>query len=177
MFVLNSLIVYTFLCFFVVNRYDHVKVENLQPTVGHSILPNILLNKQETLISLCSIKNIFVIVLHIYIYTFIYIYIKVLKLPFQEKIVIKTGATKTSTLILLVAYSKNQFYDWLLLFIINVNDLNNVSEIFEPTMFAHDTNLFFSHKNIKELFHTLHLELSEVFQWPNVNKLSIVHKQ
>ena len=44
-------------------------------------------------------------------------------------------------------------------------------------MFAHDTNLFFSHKNIKELFHTLHLELNKVFQWPNVKKLSIVHKQ
>ena len=39
-----------------------------------------------------------------------------------------------------------------LLFIIYVNDLCNVSKIFEPIIFADDTNLFFSHKNIKEIF-------------------------
>ena len=38
------------------------------------------------------------------------------------------------------------------LFIIYVNDLCNVSKIFEPIIFQDDTNLFFSHKNIKELF-------------------------
>ena len=31
--------------------------------------------------------------------------------------------------------------------------------MFEPVVFADDTNLFFSHKNIKELFHTTNLEL------------------
>ena len=58
-----------------------------------------------------------------------------------------------------------------LLFIIYVNDLCNVSKIFEPIIFADDTNLFFSHKSIKELFHTANLELNKVFRWFNANKL------
>ena len=60
-----------------------------------------------------------------------------------------------------------------LLFIIYVNDLCNVSKIFEPIIFADDTNLFFSHKSIKELFHTANLELNKVFRWFNANSLSL----
>ena len=60
-----------------------------------------------------------------------------------------------------------------LLFIIYVNDLCNVSKIFEPIIFADDTNLFFSHKSIKELFHIANLELNKVFKWFNANKLSL----
>ena len=59
-----------------------------------------------------------------------------------------------------------------LLFIIYVNDLCNVSKILEP-MFADDTNLFFSHKNIKDLFQAVNSELGKVFQWFNANKLSL----
>ena len=58
-----------------------------------------------------------------------------------------------------------------LLFIIYVNDLCSVSKIFEPIIFADDTNLFFSHKSIKELFHIANLELNKVFKWFNTNKL------
>ena len=58
-----------------------------------------------------------------------------------------------------------------LLFMIYVNDLCNVSKIFEPIISADDTNLFFSHKSIKELFHTVSLELNKVFRWFNANKL------
>ena len=36
-----------------------------------------------------------------------------------------------------------------------------------------NTNLFFSHKSIKDLFHTASLELSKVFNWFNANKLSL----
>ena len=61
----------------------------------------------------------------------------------------------------------------LLLFIIYVNDLCNVSKIFEPLIFADDTNLFFSYKNIKEVFDTANLKLNKVFRWFNANKLSI----
>ena len=43
----------------------------------------------------------------------------------------------------------------------------------EPIMFADDTKLFFSHKNIKELFHTANLELKKSFKWFNANKLSL----
>ena len=58
-----------------------------------------------------------------------------------------------------------------LLFIIYVNDLCNVSKILEPIMFADDTNLFFSHKNIKDLSQVVNSELGKVFQWFNANKL------
>ena len=60
-----------------------------------------------------------------------------------------------------------------LLFIIYVNDLSDVSKILEPIMFADDTNLFFTHKNLKELFQTVNSELDKVFQWFNANKLSL----
>ena len=60
-----------------------------------------------------------------------------------------------------------------LLFIIYVNDLCNVSKILEPTMFADDTNLFFCHKNIKDLFQAVNLELGKVFLWFNTNNLSL----
>ena len=60
-----------------------------------------------------------------------------------------------------------------LLFIIYVNDLSDVSKILEPIMFADDTNLFFTHKNIKELFQTVNSELDKAFQWFNANKLSL----
>ena len=36
-----------------------------------------------------------------------------------------------------------------LLFILYVNDLCRVSNILEPIMFTADTNLFFSHKNVR----------------------------
>ena len=39
-----------------------------------------------------------------------------------------------------------------LLFLIYVNDLCNASNILDPVMFADDTNLFFSHRNISTLF-------------------------
>ena len=38
-----------------------------------------------------------------------------------------------------------------LLFLLYVNDLCEVSDILEPIMFADDTNLFYSHKNLKKL--------------------------
>ena len=60
-----------------------------------------------------------------------------------------------------------------LLFIIYVNDLCSVFKIFEHIIFADDKNLFFSHKSIKELFHITNLELNNIFQWFNANKLSL----
>ena len=66
-----------------------------------------------------------------------------------------------------------------LLFIIYVNDLCNVSKIFEPIIFADDTNLFFftqKHK-LKELFHTANLELDKVFRWFNANKFSLNYEK
>ena len=45
-----------------------------------------------------------------------------------------------------------------LLFLIFVNDLYKVKKYLEPTMFAGDTNLFYSHKNIKILFQIVNSE-------------------
>ena len=52
-----------------------------------------------------------------------------------------------------------------LLFLLYVNDLHNASNILQPIMFADDTNLFYTHKNIKELFKVMNLELINIQQW------------
>ena len=60
-----------------------------------------------------------------------------------------------------------------LLFLIYVNDLPNSSKILNFTMFADDTNLYFSHKNIKTLFTSVNRELTNIQEWFNANKLSL----
>ena len=40
-------------------------------------------------------------------------------------------------------------------------------------MFADDTNLFYSHNNVKELFRTMNAELSHLNDWFCANKLSL----
>ena len=42
-----------------------------------------------------------------------------------------------------------------------INDVPNVSNILDPIMFTDDTNLFYSHRNIKELFTTVNKELQK----------------
>ena len=42
-----------------------------------------------------------------------------------------------------------------------------------PIMFADDTNLFYSHQDIKELFQAVNAELGKVCDWFNANKLSL----
>ena len=46
-----------------------------------------------------------------------------------------------------------------LLFLIFVNDLKNSTKLLDPIMFADDTNLFYTDKNIKVLFETVNKEL------------------
>ena len=60
-----------------------------------------------------------------------------------------------------------------LLFLIYVNDLQYVSNLLEPIMFADDTNLFYAEKNIKTLFETVNNELQKISQWFISNKLSL----
>ena len=60
-----------------------------------------------------------------------------------------------------------------LLFLLYVNDLHKASKVLNPIMFADDTNLFYSHKNIKELFKIMNEELLHIQQWFNANKLSL----
>ena len=60
-----------------------------------------------------------------------------------------------------------------LLFLLYINDLPKVSNILYPIMFADDTNLFYSHHNIEELFTTVNKELQKLGDWFTSNKLSL----
>ena len=64
-----------------------------------------------------------------------------------------------------------------LLFLIFVNDLYKVTKYLDPIMFADDTNLFYSHKNIKTLFQIVNSELKLVNEWLLANKLSLNAKK
>ena len=59
-----------------------------------------------------------------------------------------------------------------LLFLIFVNELKQSTSL-DPIMFADDTNLFYSHKNIKTLFKTVNNELINISTWFQANKLSL----
>ena len=60
-----------------------------------------------------------------------------------------------------------------LLFLIYINDIVNTSSVLSYILFADDTNLFFSHKNLNTLKLTLNVELNKVTQWFKCNKLSL----
>ena len=81
----------------------------------------------------------------------------------NRKQFIQTGAIKTSSLDIICGVPQGSILGSLL-FIIYVNDLCNVSKIFKPIIFEDLINLFFSHKSIKEIFHTANLELNKVFR-------------
>ena len=59
------------------------------------------------------------------------------------------------------------------LFLILVNDLHKETKYLDPIIFADDTNLFCSHKNIKTLFQIVNSELKLVTEWFLANKLSL----
>ena len=58
-----------------------------------------------------------------------------------------------------------------LLFLIYINDLQFVSDVLDPIMFADGTNLFDSRKDINALFLKVNNELHKINQWFNSNKL------
>ena len=60
-----------------------------------------------------------------------------------------------------------------LLFLLYINDIVNVSNILFPILYADDTNLFMSGKNIDTLIMNINTELCKFVQWLNVNKLSL----
>ena len=60
-----------------------------------------------------------------------------------------------------------------LLFLIYVNDLPESSTKLNTIMFADDTNIFVSGKNIKTLFKTMNEELTLLVEWFKANKLSL----
>jgi len=60
-----------------------------------------------------------------------------------------------------------------LLFLIYINDLKDASNILNSIMLADDTNLFYSHRNIENLFSTMNIELENINEWFKANKLSL----
>ena len=60
-----------------------------------------------------------------------------------------------------------------LLFLLYVNDLKNASNLLDSIMYADDTNLFLTHKDISYLFETANLQLERINQWFISNKLSL----
>ena len=60
-----------------------------------------------------------------------------------------------------------------LLFLIYVNDLHKESLILTPVMFADDTNLFLSNKDISKLFNDMNVELQKMSIYFKANKLSL----
>mgnify|MGYP003433291688 FL=1 len=60
-----------------------------------------------------------------------------------------------------------------LLFIIYINDITNVSKLFDLIMFADDTNLFIKDKNLGSLVANANNELDKISNWFKLNKLSL----
>ena len=58
----------------------------------------------------------------------------------------------------------------LLIFLVYVHDLNKTSDVSDPLMFANDTNLFYSHQNIKTSLGTVNCELKKICEWFSPNK-------
>ena len=60
-----------------------------------------------------------------------------------------------------------------LLFLLYANYLKSASNILDPIMFADETNLFFTHKDIRYLFEIVNQELENITQRFISNKLSL----
>ena len=60
-----------------------------------------------------------------------------------------------------------------LLFLIYINDIHKSSNLLSFILFADDTNIFYSHSNIKTLIDIVNTELYKVSSWLKANKLSL----
>ena len=60
-----------------------------------------------------------------------------------------------------------------LLFLIYINDIVNATPLLTHILFADDTNIFYSHKDINTLIITVNLELAKLSCWFKCNKLSL----
>ena len=59
------------------------------------------------------------------------------------------------------------------MFIIYINDLPNVSSLTQSLLFADDTSIFCSHKDVNHLVSIVNNELAKIIIWLKVNKLSL----
>ena len=60
-----------------------------------------------------------------------------------------------------------------LLFLVYINDLPSVSDLFMPILFADDTNLFCTGKDLKALSCKINEEIAKIYAWVNANELSL----
>ena len=60
-----------------------------------------------------------------------------------------------------------------LFFLLYINDINNASNLSNLALFADDTNVFLSHKDLNYLSDMLNLELDKLSIWFKANKLSL----
>ena len=60
-----------------------------------------------------------------------------------------------------------------LLFLLYINDISSVSNVFSSVLFADDTTLLYSSNNLQELSATVNNAFSNIMQWLNANKLSL----
>ena len=60
-----------------------------------------------------------------------------------------------------------------LLFLLYINDLSPALKLFDPIVFADDTNLFYSGKDIHSLFNNVNNDLSNISHWFNSSKSSL----
>ena len=60
-----------------------------------------------------------------------------------------------------------------LLFILYVNDITSTSNVLDFILFADDTTIIYSHKNIESQISVVNAELKEVSNWFKTNKLSV----
>ena len=60
-----------------------------------------------------------------------------------------------------------------LLFLIYINDITKSSSTVSFILFADDTNILYSHKDLTELVNTLNTELTNISSWFKCNKLSL----
>ena len=60
-----------------------------------------------------------------------------------------------------------------LLFLLYINDFNKASSVLDLHLFADDSNLFFSHKNLQTLESIVNNELSNIHEWLCANRLSL----
>ena len=57
--------------------------------------------------------------------------------------------------------------------IIYINDLPNASNLLKTFLFSNDTSFFYSHKDPNQLIRVMNCELSKIFEWLKLNKLSL----
>ena len=60
-----------------------------------------------------------------------------------------------------------------LLFLIYISDLPSVSKFFLPILFADDTNLFCTGKNLNDIIKEINVEIDKIYSWVKANKLSL----